>query len=230
MVLVLTLLTYGVQAPALAAEAKQGSISVIGLDEANPLLAETTVEFGENETATDVLVKAVGENNIEFTDTKDGKMITGIKGLKPAEGETYYWGFLVNGEFAQKGPNSYIVQDGDKISFVYTYYSIPVEEPEETGTPVEEAKTPVEEIVTGPDIDLQTALKTVTQYVLINPLSEFEVIALKQAGKTIPTQYLESVKQLVKEKQGKFSRITDTERYILGVACCRRGSKKYRGL
>ena len=50
MVLVLTLLTYGVQAPALAAEGNQGSVSVIGLDEANPLFAETTVEVGGNET------------------------------------------------------------------------------------------------------------------------------------------------------------------------------------
>ncbi|MEH7253678.1 DUF4430 domain-containing protein [Neobacillus niacini] len=209
MVLVLTLLTYGVQVPALAAEGNLASISVIGLDEANPLFAETSVAVGENETATELLIKAVGENNIEFTDTQFGKMLTGIYGLKPADGETYFWNFLINGKSAQVGSDSYIVQNGDKISFRYTDWTKPMDEPE--------IETPVEEPVTGDVADFQTALDAVTQYVLSNPLTEFEVISLKQTGKTIPVQYLESVKQVMKEKQGKFSRITDTERYILGV-------------
>ena len=151
----------------------------------------------------------VGEENLEFTEFPFGKMLTGIFGVKPADGETYFWNFLINGEGAQVGSDSYIVQNGDKLSFVYTDWTKPVDEP---GT-----DTPVEEPVTGAAVDIQKSLDAVTQYVLSNPLTEFDVLSLKQAGKTIPAQYLESVKQLVKEKQGKFSRITDTERYILGV-------------
>jgi hypothetical protein len=208
MLLVFTFLTYSVQTPVMAAEAKQGTISVVGLDKANPLLAETTIAVEENETATEILIKAVGEENLEFTDTTYGKMLTGIYNLK-AEG-TYFWAFYINGESAQVGSDSYIVQDGDQLSFRYTDYSIPAEEPE-PDTPVEEDPG------VGAEIDLQKALNAVTQYVLRNPLSEFEVVALKQAGITIPAQYLENVKLAVKEKQGKFSRITDTERYILGI-------------
>ena len=78
-----------------------------------------------------VLVKAVGEDNIEFTDTQYGKMLTGIYDLKPAEGETYFWAFYINGKSAQVGPNSYIVQNGDKLSFRYTDWTKPVDEPEE---------------------------------------------------------------------------------------------------
>ncbi len=205
MLFVFTFLTYSVQTPVMAAEAKQGTISVVGLDKANPLLAETTIAVEENETATEILIKAVGEENLEFTDTTYGKMLTGIYNLK-AEG-TYFWAFYINGESAQVGSDSYIVQDGDKLSFRYLDWT----KPEEPDTPVEE------EPGVGAEIDLQKALAAVTQYVLRNPLSEFEVVALKQAGKTIPSQYLENVKLAVKEKQGKFSRITDTERYILGI-------------
>lgn len=312
MLLVFTILTSGIQAPVLAAEsAKQGTITVIGTDETNPLLMETTIELGDNETATQSLIKAVGETNVEFTDTSFGKMLTGINGVR-AEG-TNYWAFFINGVSAQVGSDTYLVQNGDKLTFRLTDYTKPAQNtvslkvvdsekntvanlsslefigqanafqllqvalgndkvgytdtqygkmitsingiqaegtnywafyvngqmanvgaesyilqpgsqisfqleswadvPEEGGN---EEETPIPpRTVSGEEI--QAAVDSTVQYIMKSDIGEWEVIALRQAGKTVPANYLESVKALVKERQGKFSRITDTERYVLGI-------------
>jgi LPXTG-motif cell wall-anchored protein len=313
LLLVFTLIIGGFQTPVFAAEqGKQGTITVIGNDEVNPIVLETNVLYGEAETATQALIKAVGAENIEFTDTTYGKMLTAINGVV-AEG-THFWAFFINGISAQAGADTYVVQNGDKLTFRYTDWT---KTPQNTVSlkVVDSGKNTVNELSgievinnptafqllqvgLGPDkvgfsetaygkmitsingieatgtqfwafyIDgkmasvgadsyplqpgnqisfqleswqdtpesddngeadpnlpsgtvseatLQQSVDAVSQYVLKNELGEWEVIALRQAGKTIPTNYYESIKVLVKEKQGKFSRITDTERYVLGI-------------
>ncbi|ETI67734.1 DUF4430 domain-containing protein [Neobacillus vireti] len=316
LLLVFALFTSGFQTPVLAAnQEKQGTITVIGTDAANPLLPETTVQFGESETATQALVNAVGESNIEFTDTTYGKMLTGIKGEK-AEG-THFWAFFINGVSAQVGADNYVVHNGDQLTFRLTdwnktpesmvslkvvngdkkivnnlsdievigtptafqllqvalgpekvgfsesqygkmitsingleaegtnywaFYidgqmatvgadSYPLKPgnqisfqfeswadvPEDGGNGGDGQPNPTPPAGTVSDAALQTAIDAVSQYALKSPIGEWEAISLKQAGKTIPASYLEAVKALVKEREGKFTRITDTERYVLGI-------------
>ncbi|WHY88357.1 DUF4430 domain-containing protein [Neobacillus novalis] len=315
LLLVFALFTSGFQTPVLAAnQEKQGTITVIGTDAANPLLPETTVQFGESETATQALVNAVGESNIEFTDTTYGKMLTAIKGEK-AEGN-HFWAFFINGVSAQVGADTYVVHNGDKLTFRLTDWTKTPEtmvslkvvdgdkkivnnlsDIEVIGTPtafqllqvalgpekVGFSETQYGKMITSingleaegtnywafyidgqmattgadsyplkpgnqisfqleswqdvpedggdgqtnpnpnppagtvSEAALQAAIDAVSQYALNSQIGEWEAIALKQAGKTIPASYLEAVKGLVKEREGKFTRITDTERYVLGI-------------
>ncbi|MEH7546699.1 MULTISPECIES: DUF4430 domain-containing protein [Bacillaceae] len=318
MLLVLMVLTYGLQTPVLAAEAKQGTVTVLGLD-STPVVPEKTLQLAEKETATEALIDAVGKDNLEYTDTSYGPMLTGINGVKA--GENQFWAFFINGISAQMGPDSYVLQNGDKITYRLTdftkpplstvslkvvddkkntvaelssievigspnafqllqtalgsdqvgfeetnygkmitslkgikaegsnYWAFYVDgkmatlgaegyqlqngnqlsfqlesfEPapgdggngETTPTTPSTPTTPTTGTVTAQD--LQTAVNTSSAYVLKNEVGEWQVIALKQAGKEIPKNYLSDVKAIVKEKQGKFSRITDTERYALGI-------------
>ncbi|MFD0825889.1 DUF4430 domain-containing protein [Neobacillus sp. M.A.Huq-85] len=319
--LVIALFTVNFQTPVMAAAAgNQGSITVIGTDETNPLLAEQTVTYDEKETAAQVLEKVVGEKNVEYTHYDFGDMITGINGLK-AEG-TNYWAFYVNGVNAQVGASSYVVHDGDKLSFRYTDWNKPsnnvalkvvdnqkktvndlkavsiigqptalqllqvalgadkvglkdtdwgkmivsinglkAEDPyywafyvngqmasvgaesyqlkagdqisfqleswetptnggdqgdtAPTDKPATGEKNPV--VGTVSNATIQKAVGSVSEYIQKHEINEWEAIALKQAGKTIPSTYLDKVKKTVKEEKGNFRRITDTERYVLGI-------------
>ena len=321
MLLVIALFTANFQKPVMAAAAgTQGTITVIGTDEANPLLAEQTVTYDEKETAAQVLEKVVGEKNVEYTHYDFGDMITGINGLK-AEG-TNYWAFYVNGVNAQVGASSYVVHDGDKLSFRYLDWNKPsnnvalkvvdnqkktvndlkavsiigqptalqllqvalgadkvglkdtdwgkmivsinglkAEDPyywafyvngqmasvgaesyqlkagdqisfqleswetptnggdqgdtAPTDKPATGEKNPV--VGTVSNATIQKAVGSVSEYIQKHEVNEWEAIALKQAGRTIPATYLDKVKKTVKEEKGNFRRITDTERYVLGI-------------
>lgn len=115
--LVFVLLANGLQAGTAYAATQQGTISVVG-ENGNPLLAETPVQFTDNETAFSSLFNAVG-GNVDYTnDSTYGTSINGIKGLK-AEG-TNYWAFYINGIQAQLGAGTYTVHDGDHLTFMYT--------------------------------------------------------------------------------------------------------------
>ncbi|OLS40312.1 DUF4430 domain-containing protein [Bacillus sp. MRMR6] len=313
LLLVVSMLTSGFQAPVLAAEQSAGStVKVIGADEGIPLQTETVVELTGSENATEALIKAVGEENVEFSDTAYGRMLNGIKGLK-AEG-THFWAFYINGIMAQVGADSYKVKQGDKLSFRYTDWTKPAENtaslkvldkadqtlndsPEITffdnptafdllfvtlgSDKVEYLDTQYGKMITsvngiaaegtyfwafyvngqsatvgadsyqlqaGDEIsfkyqswedapadddndngttpptegtvseaELNQSVEAATQYVLSHEITEWEAVALRGAGKTIPSNYLEKVKSIIKERQGNFSRITDTERYVLGI-------------
>lgn len=99
---------------------KEETISVIGNNET--LLEKKTFNYEENMTALDVLIDAVGEENIELEDTDFGKMIVGINGVKPAKDDTFYWAIFINGIASPVGAESYIVQEGDSISYKYIDY------------------------------------------------------------------------------------------------------------
>jgi hypothetical protein len=316
-ILVIALLTSGFQAPAFAAEqGKQGTVTVIGTDATAPLLAETTVQLSDKETAAEVLENAVGKDNIEYTHTDYGDMLTGINGLKAVG--TNYWAFYINGIAAQVGASSYLVQDGDKISFRYTDWMKPsanavsikvVDNTKKTtknlsgvsiiGNPTalqllqvslgadqvgltdtqygkmitsinglkaegtnywafyvngkmapvgadsyklqpgdqisfqfESWKAPSDngnngnngnnggQIKPGHSVSSATvnqAITSVSGYIMKHEIGDWEAIALKRSGKKIPSIYLQNVEKLVQQNQGKFHKITDTERYILGI-------------
>ncbi|WP_051591094.1 DUF4430 domain-containing protein [Bacillus sp. UNC438CL73TsuS30] len=323
MLLVIALFTANFQTSVMAAAAgNQGTITVIGKDEANPLLAEKTVTYDEKETAAQVLEKAVGEKNVEYTHYDNlGDMITGINGLKADD--NHYWALYINGIQAQVGAGSYTVQNGDNLSFKYSdfspasntatfkvvddkkktikespfpiafigtptamqllqvalgpdkvglkdtdwgkmivsIYGLKAEDPyywafyvngqmasvgaetyqlkagdqisfqleswetqadggdQGDTTPTDKPATGEKDPVVGTvsNATIQKAVGSVSEYIQKHEINEWEAIALKQVGKTIPATYLDKVKKAVKEEKGNFRRITDTERYVLGI-------------
>ncbi|HEY2421168.1 MAG TPA: DUF4430 domain-containing protein [Neobacillus sp.] len=208
LILILSLITSGFQTPVFAADGvKQGTISVVGTEKDKPMFPETTVQYGENETAAEVLVNAVGENNVGYTPYSFGDMITEIEGLNADD--SHFWAFYINGVSAMVGPTSYKVQDGDQLSFRYESFA-PASGDDAGGNTIPAGSAFSSDA-------LKTALDSASQYVLKQQIGEWEAIALKQANQNIPPTYLEGVKKLVMEKQAKFRSITDTERYTLGI-------------
>jgi len=309
-VLFMSICLSGFQAPVFAEQVDDGvSVTVFGTDEDSPLASETVTDLVEGETATETLLKAIGEENVEFTESNFGRMITSIKGVA-AEG-TNFWSFYINGIEAQVGSDVYQVQPGDHLSFRYIDWTKPSENtvgievvdkngtklndvtgirivgtptafqllqvmlgtdkveyadtdygkmitsingisaegtffwsfyvngqsamvgadsyPLQTGdlvsfkyvsweeAPAGNENEPSPPVSTIPEQEIDTAVHLASQYVLNQEITEWEAIALKGAGKAIPASYLEKLKQIVIEKQGKFNRITDIERYVLGI-------------
>lgn len=120
--LVTTLFVSTFQTTVFAAEGE--TISVVGNNN-ELLLDETNYTFAEDTTAFDVLVQAVGESQVKYSESEYGVFITEINGLEAKD--PYYWAFYVNGVQAQVGADSYVVQEGDEISFRYTDWTKPSE-------------------------------------------------------------------------------------------------------
>jgi len=109
----------------------------------------------------------------------------------------------INGGLSEIGAESYILKNGDQITFQYDSWG----EVTETEPPV----TPISQET------LKIAIDKVEVYYQNQQIDEWTLIALKQAGKGIPASYLNKYKNLIKEQQGKFRKITDTERYTLAI-------------
>ncbi|WP_020619352.1 S-layer homology domain-containing protein [Paenibacillus daejeonensis] len=78
----------------------------------------TTVEFEEGANAFDLLLEAVGEDELEYTvDPEYGVFVEGILGLDGTASD--WWMFNVNDEFSMVGASSYIVEDGDVLEWLY---------------------------------------------------------------------------------------------------------------
>ena len=161
-------------------------------------------------TAVQLLQVVLGNENVGFTETQYGKMITSLNGMEA--GKNQFWAFYVDGKMANVGADSYKLQGGNQISFQLESFA----DSSDGGANGEAAPTIPSGTISK--ADLQKAINNASQYVLKSaPAGEWEVISLKQAGKSIPGNYLSSVETLVKDKQGKFNKITDTERYVLGI-------------
>lgn len=183
---------------------KTTSLKVIG---PNGVLKEVAnVEFKGEPTAFQLLQLIFGDKLV-FTDSQYGKMITGIDGIA-AEG-TYYWAFYVNNKMAETGADSYKLQAGDQISFQLESWEKPKEEDQK-----ENGSVAIEPISA---LKLQESIDSATKYVLKNQVGEWEAIALHKAGKQLPSSYLQTVTEQIIKKKGKFSKITDYERYTLGI-------------
>ncbi|MDP4086494.1 MAG: DUF4430 domain-containing protein [Bacillota bacterium] len=180
------------------------SLKVIGNNQ-NAMNNLTNVEFIGNSTAFQLLQVAVGPDKVLYSDSKYGKYITSINGLA-AQGNSY-WAFYVNGKMSDVGADSYQLKPSDQISFQYETYTPsgnPGGSTNQTNSSFSSEK-------------LQKSISSGIQYVNKNQIGEWEAMALNKARQTIPASYLENVKSLVKEKSGHFSKITDVERYVLGI-------------
>jgi hypothetical protein len=186
------------------APAKTVSIKIIG---PNGVIQEgSNIAFIDEPTAFDLLKVVLGDK-LEYTESQYGKMIAAIDGIE-MEGKNY-WAFYVNSKMATIGADSFKLEASDKISFQYVSWETPIEDVEDQNT------LPVSG--TYSKEKLQKSVDMVSQYVAKNQVGEWEAIALRQAGKTIPKEYLQTITKLIQDKNGKFSKITDYERYTLGV-------------
>ncbi len=89
-----------------------------GEDSTNATVENTTYEFTANEdnqTALTLLESSAGVKTQDFGTA--GKFVTAINGLE--SNNDYFWGFYVNGEFAQQGVTQTILSKGDVIKFIY---------------------------------------------------------------------------------------------------------------
>jgi LPXTG-motif cell wall-anchored protein len=113
--LMLALSFSGVNLNALAATSQtgQGTVSAIGTDETTPLVPETNITIGDQTTAYDALVQAVGLENIDAS----GGFINAIKGLSSKD--PLYWFVFVNGIGISDAANQHKIFPNDKVSFNY---------------------------------------------------------------------------------------------------------------
>ncbi|XJZ28831.1 DUF4430 domain-containing protein [Bacillota bacterium Lsc_1132] len=186
------------------------SLKVVGKDQKVLYTSAYDISFLDNATAFQLLQVTLGNDKVGYSESKYGKFITSIDGVTPTGSD--YWAFYVNGKKAAVGADSYHLQPGDQISFQYeTWQSADNGSNSSTGSNNSSATAPIS------SSELQNAIDRAAEYTLKNQVGEWDVIALKQAGKTIPASYLENVTKQIADKQGKFSRITDVERYILGI-------------
>ena len=89
------------------------------------------VEVG---TTADILTKNVLDNsdykdNYEIIESTYGAYLESINGMG-TEGDGanwYYWSFYVNGSYSGVGMGSYVLQDNDKISLIYSYDDMSME-------------------------------------------------------------------------------------------------------
>ncbi len=187
------------------------SIKVIGKD--NVVLSESSYPVGifGQPTAMDLLQVFVGPDKVVYhEDATFGKMIDSINGLN-AESNSY-WSFLVNGGWAPVGAGSYVLQPGDKITFKYETFDSPTDGGD---TPTGgDNSTPSEPIAQS---KIQTAIDSAITQIPADQVGEWEAVALKQAGKTIPADYLKNVTKAITDANGTFRKITDYERYTLGI-------------
>jgi len=89
------------------------------------VLKETVVSFSEGESVFDVLYSACKDNKIHFefvhTPVYDSAYIEGINNIYEFDcGELSGWMYKVNGWFPSYGCSRYLVQDGDKIEWIYS--------------------------------------------------------------------------------------------------------------
>lgn len=91
------------------------------------ILEETKYPISANETVYDVLTRAVKENEIQLevqgiNDNSFGSVyVEGINYIYEFScGPESGWIYKVNDEFAQYGCNSFILNDGDKVQWIYT--------------------------------------------------------------------------------------------------------------
>jgi LPXTG-motif cell wall-anchored protein len=170
--------------------------------------------FGEP-TAFQLLQALVGPENVGFhEDPNYGIMIDSISGVT-AEGYSY-WSFLVNGGWASVGAGSYVLKPGDKITFKYETYVPPTDTPADGGATPTDGNNPTSNDPI-PSATIQNAIDSAITQIPADQVGEWEAVALKQAGKTIPADYLAKVTKEIIDANGTFRKITDYERDTLGI-------------
>lgn len=89
------------------------------------------VDKGTNAAAAVKAVLDVSDykDNYDIPDTGYGPYLESINGMgtEQAGKNWYYWSFCVNGQYSNVGMGSYVLQEGDQISLIYTYDDLSTE-------------------------------------------------------------------------------------------------------
>ncbi|WP_175384373.1 DUF4430 domain-containing protein [Bacillus sp. FJAT-27225] len=195
-----------------ASPAESVNLEIIGTDKSTSKSFKE-ISFIDDPNAFDLLLAITGPENVTYDQYDFGKMISSVFGLEA--GENSFWGFHVNDEMQMTGAEGYTLEPGKTIQFKYETFASPGEEPGEA-EPVEE--TPASEANAYPGANLPADVGNAISYIqTTSQIGEWEAIALKQAGKPVPSGYLDAVAKRVIERQGKFRTITEYERYTLGI-------------
>lgn len=99
------------------------TVMITGPDDMGIILEATEVEIQKNDTAIDVLEKAVQEKDIQLEYSGSGATayVKAINGLSELDrGAESGWLYRVNGEIPSEGAGTYIVQEGDHLEWFYT--------------------------------------------------------------------------------------------------------------
>ncbi|WP_315116128.1 DUF4430 domain-containing protein [uncultured Clostridium sp.] len=146
-----------------------------------------------------------------------GDMVTSIYGIENAG--LNGWMYTVNGVVPEVMAGKVSVKAGDKIIWYYSMSSM-------------EGKAPTWEELTGEDPEekpedytkeVEKAIKSSSNILSKENISDWNAIALKVAGVDIPDTYLKSIEEKIKNrdeslfKEGKFKETTDCERTIIGI-------------
>ena len=194
------------------------SLKVIGKDQKVVYSSPYEISILSGANAFALLQVTLGQGKVGYDESQYGKLINKIDGITPAGSD--YWEFLINGKPSNGSADHYELMPGDSIVFQYkTVDNSPATDGSTTTVTGNGSSSVTEPMKISPISGsvLQAAIDRVAQYTLDNELSEWDVIALKQAGKYIPSTYLDQAEKLVVEKQGHGGRITDMERHALGI-------------
>lgn len=169
-------------------------------------------------TAFDLLMAQVGSANVEYHTESNGIMIDSINGTANDVNNNSFWMYYINEKDPEGGAGSYKLKNGDKITFKYVNFNQPDDETSGEDNPPSDGSgdenNQIEPI--DPNV-IQQAIDSAVTQIPHDSIDEWGVIALKQAGKTIPADYMEQVTNKIKEENGTFRKITDYERYTLGI-------------
>lgn len=189
------------------------ALKVIGKDQQVLYSSQNNISFLNSATAFRLLQSTLGNDKVGYSDSSYGKYITSIDGITAKSND--YWAFYVNGKKASVGADSYQLQPGDQVLFKYeTWQPASNVSGGSNSTSDPAVKTTIPVIAAA---DLQKAIDAASHYVLSNQVGEWDAVALRQAGKSIPAGYLQNTLKTISEKKGHFVKITDPERYILGI-------------
>ncbi len=102
---------------------KKGIIDILPAD--GKIYAEKSVSFLDGESVFDVLKREMEKENIlldyERNAVFDSIYIKGISGLYERDcGDLSGWIYEVNGKFPNKGCSELVLQNGDRVEFIYT--------------------------------------------------------------------------------------------------------------
>lgn len=166
------------------------------------VIKESTVKVTKGiSNAYDALKQAAKTSGIKLNVSIDTGMfafINNIGGTKLDKDAGDYWSSSINNAPMQVGLATYKIKDGDHLEL-----SIVASAPQVSKV----SKQQITDIV-----------KATAKYVMKDGVgSAFEAIGVKNAGQTIPEDYLKSVKQTLQDNKGDNHNVTDYERMALGV-------------
>ncbi|SES66189.1 LPXTG-motif cell wall anchor domain-containing protein [Oceanobacillus limi] len=197
------------------------TVSAIDLD-GNAVINETEVTLMDGASAYDALYQAADKHGVTVDATVDDTYFTFINNIGSVVlGETDYWNIAVNEEALSTSVVAHQVQAGDHLQLTVENFE---EDPEDI--PSEEENPEEEETPNLPSIsnkDIQSSVDEIKGYITENNISlaygnEWWVWGVAHTEQEIPSSYVSSVEQRVKEIDGEFRSILDLDKVIIGLA------------